>query len=276
MRINFNRHTGFLCSYDVDGKPMMQQHAELKPNFWRAPTDNDFGADLQNEYVVWKQPEFKLTRLENQVLNGIVTVSADYDMPAVSAKLLLTYQITRDGEIKVTQKLVADKTAKVSNMFRFGMQLQMPFDDAYIQYYGKGPFENYIDRNNSSFIGLYQQTVDEQFYPYVRPQETGTKTEVRWWQHTNRGGNGLKFYSDSALSISALHYSIESLDDGSEKHQRHSALVPQVQYTNICIDKVQMGLGCINSWGAMPLDKYLLPYGDYSFSFIIEPIKHQL
>jgi beta-galactosidase len=276
IRINFNRHTGFLCGYDVDGTPMMQQHAELTPNFWRAPTDNDFGANLQNKYAVWKQPQFKLTHFENQVQNGVVTVNAAYDMPGVSAKLLLTYQITRDGKIKVTQKLAADKTAKVSNMFRFGMQLQMPFDDAYIQYYGKGPFENYADRNSSSFIGLYHQTVDEQFYPYVRPQETGTKTGVRWWQQTNRGGNGLQFYSDSALSISALHYSIESLDDGTEKHQRHSALVPQVHYTNVCIDKVQMGLGCINSWGAIPLDKYLLPYGDYSFSFIMEPVKHQL
>ena len=161
-------------------------------------------------------------------------------------------------------------------MFRFGMQLQMPENDEYIQYYGNGPFENYIDRNNSSFIGLYKQTVDEQFYPYVRPQETGTKTGVRWWQQTNRGGTGLKFYSDTALSISALHYSIESLDDGMEKHQRHSALVPEVNYTNVCIDKVQMGLGCINSWGAIPLDKYLLHYGDYKFSFIIEPVKSKL
>jgi beta-galactosidase len=275
IHINFNRHTGFLCEYDIDGKAMMQQYAELKPNFWRAPTDNDFGAGLQNRYVVWKQPEYKLTGLKNEMLNGVVTINAAYDMPSVSAKLSLTYQITRDGKIKVTQKLLTDKTAKVSNMFRFGMQLQMPKDDGYIQYYGKGPFENYIDRNNASFIGLYKQTVDEQFYSYIRPQETGTKTEIRWWQQIDKGGTGLKFYGDSALSISALHYSIESLDDGSEKHQRHSPLVPQANYTNVCIDKVQMGLGCINSWGAMPLNKYLLPYSDYSFSFTIEPVKNQ-
>jgi beta-galactosidase len=255
---------------------MMQQYTELKPNFWRAPTDNDFGANLQQEYVAWKQPQYKLTGFKNETNDGVITINANYDMPSVSAKLLLTYQITREGKIKVTQQLVADKSAKVANMFRFGMQLQMPENAEYIQYYGKGPFENYIDRNNASFIGLYKQTVDEQFYPYVRPQETGTKTGVRWWQQTNRGGTGLKFYSDTALSISALHYSIESLDDGWEKHQRHSALVPRVNYTNVCIDKVQMGLGGINSWGAIPLDKYLLHYGDYEFSFMIEPVKHQL
>ena len=276
IHIEFNKHTGFLCRYDIDGKPMMQQYTELKPNFWRAPTDNDFGANLQQKYVAWKQPQYKLTDFKNEINDDVVTINANYDMPAVSAKLLLTYQITREGKIKVTQQLASDKSAKVANMFRFGMQLQMPENDEYIQYYGKGPFENYIDRNNASFLGLYKQTVDEQFYPYVRPQETGTKTGVRWWRQTNHGGTGLMFYSDTALSISALHYSIESLDDGWEKHQRHSALVPRANYTNVCIDKVQMGLGCINSWGAIPLDKYLLHYGDYEFSFFIKPVKSQL
>jgi beta-galactosidase len=255
---------------------MMQKNAELKPNFWRAPTDNDFGASLQQKYVAWKQPVYKLTNFKTEVSGEVIVVNAAYDMPSVSAKLLLTYQVTNEGRIQVSQKLLADKTTKVADMFRFGMQLQMPEEDGYIQYYGKGPFENYIDRNNASFTGLYKQTADEQFYPYVRPQETGTKTGVRWWQQTSRGGTGLKFYSDSALSVSALHYSIESLDDGGEKHQRHSALVPKVNYTNVCIDKVQMGLGCINSWGAVPMDKYLLHYGDYEFSFIIEPVKSQL
>ncbi|HVX27013.1 MAG TPA: glycoside hydrolase family 2 TIM barrel-domain containing protein [Parafilimonas sp.] len=276
VRIDFNRHDGFLSRFEINGQPMMLKDVELKPNFWRAPTDNDFGADLQNEYSAWKQPAFKLTSFTNEKSDSVVTVKANYDMPSVSAKLMLIYEISTDGKIKVTQQLIADKTAKVANMFRFGMQMQMPKDDEYIQYYGKGPYENYLDRNSSSFIGVYKQTVDEQFYPYIRPQETGTKTGIRWWQQTNRGGNGLMFYSDSALSMSALHYSIESLDDGTEKHQRHGALVPQVNYTNVCIDKVQMGLGCINSWGAIPLDKYLLHYGDYTFSFFIVPVKHQL
>jgi len=164
----------------------------------------------------------------------------------------------------------------VPDMFRFGMQLQMPEDEDRIKYYGKGPFENYVDRDHASFVGVYDQTVDEQFYPYIRPQETGTKTGVRWWQQVNRGGTGLKFYSDTSLSMSALHYSIESLDDGMVKHQRHSQLVPRVDYTNVCIDKVQMGLGCINSWGALPMEKYRLHYGDYEFSFIIEPITGKL
>ncbi len=276
VRIEFDRHNGFLCKYEVHGQPMMRENSRLAPNFWRAPTDNDFGADLQNKYRVWKQPEFKITSFNKKDSNGIVQVEADYDMPSVSAKLMLTYDINNEGEIKVTQKMIADKSAKIPDMFRFGMQMQMPKDDDRIQYYGRGPFENYIDRNNSSFIGLYKQTVDEQFYPYIRPQETGTKSDVRWWRQTDIGGTGLQFYSDTSFSISALHYSIESLDDGTEKHQWHSQLIPQVGYTNICIDKVQMGLGCINSWGAVPLDKYHVHYGDHEFTFVMEPVAHQL
>jgi beta-galactosidase len=270
--IEFNKHTGFLCKYDVGGRSLINENTQLTPNFWRAPTDNDFGASLQLKYKVWKQPELKLTSLEKGITDSLITINASYDIAAVSAKLFLTYQITNEGKIKVTQRMQASKEAKVPDMFRFGMQLQMPKDADRIKYYGRGPFENYIDRHNASMIGIYNQTVDEQYYPYIRPQETGTKTDVRWWQQMNRGGTGLRFYSDTSISMSALHYAIESLDDGTEKHQRHGVLVPQVNYTNVCIDKVQMGLGCVTSWGALPIDKYRLHYGDYEFSFIMEPI----
>jgi beta-galactosidase len=270
--IEFNRHSGFLCRYDIDGKPLLGKDAQLAPNFWRAPTDNDFGAGLQQKYAVWKQPGLKLVSLEKRTEQGMIIVQAGYDLTAVTAKLFLSYQITDDGKIKVMQKLQADRSAKVPDMFRFGMQLQMPEACDRISYYGRGPFENYIDRNDASFMGLFHQTVDEQFYPYIRPQENGTKSDVRWWQQMDRGGNGLKFYSDTSFSISALHYTIESLDDGREKHQRHSQLVPLSPFTNICIDKEQMGLGCVNSWGALPMEKYRLHYGDYEFSFIMEPV----
>lgn len=274
FRIEFNKKTGFLCKYDVNGLAMLNEGGVLTPNFWRAPTDNDMGANLQNRYRVWKNPEMKLTSLENKVEKDQIVVSAAYEMKAVSAKLFLTYVINNSGAVKVTQKMVADSSAKVANLFRFGMQLQMPKEFEQIAYYGRGPGENYSDRNTATPIGKYCQTVDEQFYPYIRPQETGTKTDIRWWQQMNMAGKGLKFVGETPFSASALHYSIESLDDGPEKDQRHSRLVPEVGYTNLCIDKVQMGLGCENSWGALPIEKYRLPYGDYEFSFIIEPVQH--
>lgn len=270
--IEFDKHSGYLCRYEVGRTPMFYGNARLTPNFWRAPTDNDYGAGLQLKYKVWKQPGLKLVSLEKAITGNLVTINAAYDFAEVAAKLFLTYQISNEGKIKVTQRMQADKGTKVPDLFRFGMQLQMPKDAHKIKYYGRGPFENYCDRNQASVIGVYNQTVDEQYYPYIRPQETGTKTDIRWWQQVNDGGTGLRFYSDTAVSMSALHYAIGSLDDGTEKHQRHGLLVPQVNYTNVCIDKVQMGLGCVNSWGALPIEKYRLHYGNYEFSFIMEPV----
>lgn len=271
--LNFNRFTGYLCKYESGGKELIQEQGALTPNFWRAPTDNDMGANLQNRYRVWNNPELKLVSLQHATVDGMVQIVAQYDIPAVSGKLSLTYLVNNQGAIKVTQKLTADKNAKVADMFRFGMQVQMP--DSYVQsiYYGRGPVENYVDRNNAAFIGKYKQNVDEQFYSYIRPQETGTKTDIRWWKQVTKGGFGLQFTSDAAFSASALNYSIASLDDGVDKDQRHPADVDKAGYTNLCIDKMQMGLGCVNSWGALPLEKYRLPYGDYEFNFLITPVK---
>lgn len=276
FHIDFERRSGYLSLYDVNGLSILDKGAQLTPNFWRAPTDNDMGAGLQKKYLAWKNPEIKLTSLEHATENGLVVVTAKYDMPTVSAKLTLTYRINKEGAIEVTQSMTTDKNAKVSNMFRFGMRAALNKNLSNIQYYGRGPIENYSDRNNSTNIGKYAQTVDEQFYSYIRPQETGTKTDIRWWNQTNKGGNGIQLVGKTPFSASALHYTMESLDDGLEKDQRHSELVPQTDCVNFCIDKVQMGLGCVNSWGALPLDKYMVPYQDYEFTFVIKPIQNAL
>ena len=161
-------------------------------------------------------------------------------------------------------------------MFRFGMQMQMPLQFDRIQYYGRGPIENYSDRNHSTLLGIYDQTVADQFYPYIRPQENGTKTDIRYWKQLNAGGNGLEFISEAPFSASALNYTIESLEDYPYKGQSHSPEVPKADFTNLLIDQAQMGLGCVNSWGAWPLKHYQLPYGDYTFNFIMKPVSHQL
>lgn len=272
----FNKQNGYLSKYAVDGTEMLKEGAALTPNFWRAPTDNDMGAGLQNKYAAWKNPGLKLVSLNSKTENDQIVVNAEYDMKNVSAKLYLTYVINNEGAIKVTQKMTADKNTTVSPMFRFGMQMQMPKCFETVEYYGRGPVENYSDRNHSTDLGIYRQSVDEQFYSYIRPQETGTKTDIRWWKQLNAGGNGLKVVGDDPFSASALHYTICSLDDGEQKDQRHSPEVQKADLTNLIIDKAQMGLGCVNSWGALPLPQYMLPYGDYEFTFILTPVKHQI
>jgi len=272
FRIDFDKHNGYLSRYDVDGKQMLIEGGKLTPNFWRAPTDNDFGAALQQKYAVWKNPNIYLNKLEHKIKDGVIIVTAEHTLENVKAKLHLTYRISNCGIVKVTQEMITEQSANMPDLFRFGMQLQMPRELNQIRYYGRGPFENYSDRKHAAWIGKYNQIVDEQFYPYIRPQECGTKSDIRWWKLTDKAGDGLNFTGEHPYLMSALYYSIESLDDGDYKDQRHSELVPPSNYINVCIDKAQMGLGCVNSWGALPLQEYRLPYANYKFSFLLQPI----
>ena len=272
FNIQFNKRNGYMDSYTVNGTQMIKEGAELSPNFWRAPTDNDFGAGLQKRYAAWKNPGISLVSMKHETVDNQLVVSTEYDMKNVSAKLYITYTINNKGAVKVNQKMGADKNAKVSDMFRFGMQMVMPKSFENISYYGRGPVENYSDRNHSTDLGIYNQTVTEQFYAYIRPQENGTKTDIRWWKQLNEEGKGLMFVAAAPFSASALHYTIESLDDGWEKKQSHSNEVEEADLTNVLIDKAQQGLACEDSWGAIPLPKYRLPYGDYEFTFIMTPV----
>ncbi len=272
--IDFNRENGFMSRYIANGDEMLCEGAQLTPNFWRAPTDNDYGADLPAKLAAWKKPVMKLSELGSSEANGIVTVVAKYDMPSVKGSLEMTYTINGRGDVKVTEDFKASKDTDVAELFRFGMQMPMPEKFDRIVYYGRGPIENYADRNHSTRIGIYSQTVAEQFYPYVRPQETGTKTDIRRWYQLNTSGNGLEFTAEAPFSASALNYSIESLDEGLRKHNMHAPEVKPVPYTNLLIDKAQLGLGCVDSWGRMPLPDYRLPYGDYKFTFVMKPVKH--
>lgn len=276
FRMEFNKQNGYLSKYEVNGLEMIEEGNALKPNFWRAPTDNDFGANLQQKYVAWKNPELKLIALTHRTEGENVVVEAAYDMPSVSAKLNLAYVISPAGAVKVSQKMTTDKHAKVANLFRFGMQMAMPRAFETVEYYGRGPVENYSDRNHAADLGIYRQSVSSQFYPYIRPQENGTKTDIRWWKVLNAGGNGLEIVAEAPFSASALHYTIESLDEGWTKRQGHSPEVEEANLTNLCIDKVQAGLGCEDSWGRITRPEYQVPYADYEFNFILTPVRHEV
>ena len=272
FRIDINRHSGFLSRYEVNNASLLEEGAELKPNFWRAPTDNDYGAQLQRKYRTWHQPRMDLKSFDSSMEDGMVKVVVQYEMKSVKADLTLEYWINNEGAIKVSQKLKANSEEEVSDMFRYGMKMQMPADFDHVEYYGRGPVENYVDRKYSEFVGLYNQSVCEQTYPYIRPQETGTKSDIRYWKQLNTAGVGLEFISDDLFSASALNYTVDALDDGWDKDQRHMPEVEKSDAVNICIDKMQLGLGCVNSWRALPLEQYRIPYQDYEFTFLIQPV----
>jgi beta-galactosidase len=207
---------------------------------------------------------------------GEGTATATFNMPDQKAKLTMTYTLTQNGEVIIRQQMATDSTAEISDLFRFGMQLQMPSQFDRIEYYGRGPAENYCDRNSSEFIGVYTNSVHNEYFEYVRPQESGNHTDVRWFRVLNQNGQGLQFYSNAPMEASAMPYLMSQLDDGPSKNKawgHHSGDLVPAGRTQVFIQQRQYGLGCINSWGAWPLPQYRLPYHDYDFTFAIKPVK---
>ena len=271
--VQFDRKTGFMTQYVADGKNLLAAGGSLKPNFWRAVNDNDMGAGVQRKYAVWRNPALNLVSLT--VNNKLKSVRAEYDMPDVKARLVLNYVVRPDGSIDVTEQLTADKSADVPPMFRFGMVMQLPYQMDNSEFYGRGPSENYADRKSSQTMGIYRLTADEQFFPYIRPQETGTKSDMRWWNQTDRTGEGLRVMADAPFYASALHYDIQTLDEGMDKAQRHSPDVKKSAFTNLYIDLEHAGVGGVNSWdmNAIALPQYRVNYGDKTFNFTLSPVR---
>jgi beta-galactosidase len=258
----------------VSGQNLLESGFALRPNFWRAPTDNDMGAKLQNKLKPWKlaTENIRLSNFSGNQNGDVTTVNASYSLPDVGGTLNLQYTINGAGEILVKQDLVADTTRTRAIMPRFGMKWIFPAGYENIDYYGRGPVENYQDRQSGYPVGRYTQTVKSQFYPYIRPQENGNKSDVRWFTIKSAKGSGVTIASDQLLNMSALHYFTEDLDDGDAKDQRHSGDLKPRPQTQLNIDLNQMGLGSVNSWGQLPLEQYRLPYKNYSYQFKITPV----
>lgn len=280
VKLVFDRATGFLCHYEAAGKQLLGEGGTIKPNFWRAVTDNDMGAWIQRRYHVWRNPQIKLTAFEAKKAKtkqgeNYVDVTATYDMPEVKAQLQMNYAVLGGGQLFIHQTMTVNDTAKVADMLRFGVVIQLPYEMDKSKFYGRGPIENYADRKESQRVGLYEQTADEQFYPYIRPQETGTKSDIRWWKQTDAAGSGLSVTSHHKLYMSALHYDIEDLDEGDNKEQRHVKDVPKSKYTNLFIDSEHAGVGGVNSWSmeGFALPKYQVKYKNKRFGFIIDIIR---
>ena len=277
MSVTIGKKTGMIDYLDVDGEPMLKFRESMTPEFWRAPTDNDYGASLQKKMRVWKNPQMNLKSFDKSESKDSVVLTANFEMPEVKAELMLRYRINAAGEVTVTEKMTTDKEAKVADLFRYGMQLQMPSSFSKLEYYGRGPEENYIDRHSSSFIGKYEANVKDEYYPYVRPQESGNHTDIRYFSIFNpTTGKGITFEGYAPMECSAIPYLVEDLDAGIEKEHawgQHSGDLVEKGLVQLHIQQRQFGLGCIDSWGASPVEKYRMHYQDRCFSFVIKAKK---
>ena len=277
MSVTIGKKTGMIDYLDVDGEPMLKFRESMTPEFWRAPTDNDYGASLQKKMRVWKNPQMNLKSFDKSESKDSVVLSAQFEMPEVKAQLMLRYRINAAGEVAVTQQMTTDKEAKVADLFRYGMQLQMPASFSKLEYYGRGPEENYIDRHSSAFIGKYEANVKDEYYPYVRPQESGNHTDIRYFSIFNPAtGKGITFEGYAPMECSAIPYLVEDLDAGIEKEHawgQHSGDLVGKGLVQLHIQQRQFGLGCIDSWGSSPMEKYRMHYQDRCFRFVIKAKK---
>ena len=277
MSVTIGKKTGMIDYLDVDGEPMLKFRESMTPEFWRAPTDNDYGASLQKKMRVWKNPQMNLKSFDKRESKDSVVLTANFEMPEVKAELMLRYRINAAGEVAVTEKMTTDKEAKVADLFRYGMQLQMPASFSKLEYYGRGPEENYIDRHSSAFIGKYEANVKDEYYPYVRPQESGNHTDIRYFSIFNpTTGKGITFEGYAPMECSAIPYLVEDLDAGIEKEHawgQHSGDLVEKGLVQLHIQQRQFGLGCIDSWGSSPMEKYRMHYQDRCFSFVIKAKK---
>lgn len=269
----FDLKEGRLKRYALGGSSPINGFPE--PYFWRAPTDNDFGANMQEKLGVWRTAhanrKIRNVTVGNQTVDGL-SIKVEYELSDIQAPYVVEYFIQRDGAVKVTASI--DLTGNdLPELPRFGMRMMLPYHFKNLQYYGRGPWENYSDRNTASFIGLYSSTVEEQFIAnYIRPQENGYKTDVRWLKLTDDSGEGVLIEGLQPICFSALNHLAEDLDPGLTKKQQHPIDLKPRQLVSLHIDLKQRGVGGDNSWGAWPHEPYRLTEKKYSYSFVMRPI----
>jgi beta-galactosidase len=266
--ILFDKTTGLMTSWEHNGHTIVTRGPE--PNFWRPLTDNDYGARLQQKLkvwrTVWEDRSNTKVELDHSAGNMVARVSVTADLLGGDAHWKTVYTIYPDGVIYMKNKMTA-MSGNHPMLMKFGVRMNLPEKMEAMEWYGRGPHESYEDRKTSARVGIYNGSVSDQFHPFVRPQETGNKTDVRWLKLSANEGGGLLVYSEKPLSLSALHFLPEDLDDGDQKGQSHAAELTSRNLTCLQVDMKQMGVGGNNSWGALPLKQYQLPYHTYEYGF---------
>ncbi len=291
--VTWNKQTGNIDYFDIDGKPVLEDRKSVEPSFWRAPTDNDYGAGMQRTFAAWRNPRWNKTSMEcTQLDNQSQQIRVSYECKELEANLHMTYILTPKGELIVTEALdVADHADW--HMYAMGMTWRLNKLYNKSEYYGRGALadgnghwyganESYCDRKDNAFLGIHWDTVADNYWNgYVRPQESGNRTDVAYYMIYNEDDSNegktphIRFEATGPMEVSALPYEISDLDDGPRKdaHQSHSGdLVPR-DYTVLQLRAFQMGIGCVNSWGAWPQDRFVPKYEDHTFTYIVKPEK---
>ena len=277
--INFNKESGSMISWIANGEELIKQ--ALFPNFWRAPIDNDMGGDFTYFARQWKDAATKSWLLNFDVVRiseNIIQIKLRRRLYGVMASMMdETYTILGNGVIVMDNHFLNGAFNMGDNMPRIGHRLQLPGNYNNLTWYGEGPYENYCDRNSATWIDKFESKVSDQFVEYIRPQENGHKTKTKWLSLTNEKGNGLLVSSMQQFEFNALDYTVEDLDAdilGDVRLLKHTYDIKPKNLVELSLDHKHRGLGGEDSWGAPPLEQYLVSaQQQYKYSFVFRPIK---
>lgn len=323
----FNKKTGIVTSYKVDGTEYFSEGFGIQPNFWRAPTDNDYGNGMPKRLQVWKESSknFNVTDATATMEGNNAVLNVNYLLPAGNL-YIVNYTIYPSGAVNVAARFTstdmdaaqtevseatrtatftpgrdaARKEASKLNVPRIGVRFRLPASMNQVEYFGRGPAENYLDRNAGSMVGLYKSTAEELYFPYVRPQENGHHTDTRWVS-LSTGKKGLLIQADNTIGFNALRNSIEDFDDEEAtglprqwsnftpeqvanhdeaaaknvlRRQHHINDITPRDFVEVCVDLKQQGVAGYDSWGSRPEPAYTLPANrEYNWSFTLIPLK---
>ncbi len=274
FRMTIDKRPGTLSSYQWKGKEWIRKGP--LPNYRRAPTDNDIGNGLATRAKAWYDASEKREVASVNLLSSSpqeCVVEVTFSLPDVTSSNKILYHLNADGSVKITSSLNPGKE-RLADLPRFGLNLELDPSLRQVTWYGRGPWENYNDRKTASFIGLYSDQVENMFTPYVRPQENGYRTDVRWVAFQDKTGDGLLFQADSLISFSALEYTYDDMK-GFKQAGKHPADMVKRDFVDVNADYGQMGVGGDDSWGARTHAQYCLPPRNYQYSFTIKPIHNK-
>jgi beta-galactosidase len=275
--VNIDPESGIITSYKSKGKELLLNGFGPRPAFWRAPTDNDYGWRMPRVAQLCKVASEQTPvaeKVTTKQLDNAVQVEVNYNFDSLQSTWKTIYTVMGSGVVKVDNQLVTEGD-KVEVFPRIGMKMQMPPEFKHVEYLGRGPWENYCDRNSSTFVDRYKTTVDEMYVPYIRPQENGHLTDVRWLALKKKNGSGLLVVADSLIEFNALNNTVGDFDAGPNKDRnlKHANEISPRDLVELHIDYRMIGVGGDNSWGAWPHEPYLIRPSakGHQYSFTLVP-----
>lgn len=275
FKIKFEKESGTMSSFNFRGTELVR--TGLVPDFWRGPTDNDLGYGMQHKCKLWRNAgkDRKLKEMiAEQVDESQVKITVRSSLKGARNSYFKTiYTIFGNGDVLVNNKF-QNGTFDLPELPRIGMNMTLPVEFEKITWFGRGEHENYSDRNSGAPVGLYSGSVANQYFAYVRPQENGNKTDVRWVALQNKNGAGLMVIGDPLLSVNAQNYTIEDFDAFEKNENKHTIDVKPRELVTLNLDFKQMGVGGDDSWGSTPMPQFMIKPRIYSYRFILRPFSN--